>query len=243
MNTEANLPRATAEMAQRYDEIEKMFHGELSDEQCDSLNKELAELVENHDWFNYEFTDPETGKVGVKDVAGNVLVPARYDGALFLENYQWSPRAPHVMVRDGKCGFVAANGSGQELSPFAYHDVRRVAYTSLYAAWWGNVTDRFGLVYPDGTVAVDNILTSVGEPFNDTMLIFAGDKVGAIDINSCLVFPPEFDDYYIDEDDNLVFVKGGAKGHVDSDGRFITLEDYENGNYEGDGCILNVACD
>ena len=243
MNTEANLPRATAEMAGRYDEIEKMFRGELSDEQRDSLNKELAELVESHNWFNCEFTDPETGKVGVKDIAGNVLVPARYDGALFLENYRWTPRAPHGMSRDGKCGLVAADGSGVELSPFTYDDVQRVVYTPLYAAWWGGVADRFGLILSDGTVVVENILTEVGDPLGGILEVTAGDKHGAIDTETLQVVDSEYDETYIDADDNVVFVKGDVKGHIDTEGRFITLEDYENGNYEGDGCILSFACD
>ena len=74
MTTNNPLPRATAEMAQRYNEMLKIDLTELNSDQLAALNEEYADMEENYDWYNYEFTDPTTGKVGVKDVAGNILV-------------------------------------------------------------------------------------------------------------------------------------------------------------------------
>lgn len=235
------LPRATAEMAQRVNELQAMAQQPGAD--LEAINKEYCPLVESHNWYNYEFTDPETGKVGVKDVAGNILVPAHYDGACFLESYLVTPRAPHMMQRDGKCGIVAADGSGKELSPFKFDALRHVDSSPLYVAWWGNERDRFGLVLCDGTVIVQNILTGCSAPWNDIVFIEADGKHGAIDITTLQVVLPEYDEVYPDENELVVFRKGEVHGYIDTEGRFVTVKDYESDNYEGEGCFLSTTVD
>ena len=246
MKKEKKLLQASVEMAQRYVEMTKQFidllnSDPLDSEKLDALNKEYAHLCDNYDWFNYEFTDPTTGKVGVKDVAGNILVPARYDEACSLGHYMGTPRAPHVMKRDGKCGIVAADGSGQELSPFAYDAAEPIHGTSLFMAWWGGADKRFGIVTPKGTVLVDNILTKVYQAENGMMVIERDGKQGIIDLNSLQVVMPEYDEVFPEPDELVLFTRDGQQGYVDTQGRFVTLQDYENDNYPGDGDFLAAS--
>ncbi len=225
MEKKNSLSRATAEMAQRYNEMLKLNLTDLNSDQLATLNEEYADMEENYDWYNYEFTDPATGKVGVKDVAGNILVPALYDGACYVEHYMFSPHFPHVMERDGKCGIVTADGSGQELSAFVYDSVQHIVGTSVFAARWGGVKDRFGIIARDGTVLVDNILTEYYEPFGSCMVIERDGKKGVIEMVTMQVVAPEYDDIGIAPGEYVTFTLNGVKGRVDQNGKFYSMEE------------------
>ncbi len=225
MEKNNSLPRATAEMAQRYNEMLKLNLTELNSDQLATLNEEYADMEENYDWYNYEFTDPATGKVGVKDVAGNILVPALYDGACYVEHYMFSPHFPHVMERDGMCGIVATDGSGQELSAFVYDSAQHIVGTPVFAARWGGVKDRFGIITCDGTVLVDNILTKYYEVHDGIMVIERDGKQGVIDLNTFQVVMPEYDEVEALPDEYVTFTLNGVQGRVDENGKFYTLEE------------------
>lgn len=68
---EKNLPKATAEIVREYDELQQKLNGldpSWSDEDVNAISARLTELENNYDWFNVEFTDPTTGKKGLKTV-------------------------------------------------------------------------------------------------------------------------------------------------------------------------------
>lgn len=224
MEKKNSLPRATAEMAQRYNEMLKIDMIELNSDQLATLNEEYADMEENYDWYNYEFTDPITGKVGVKDVAGDILVPALYDGACYFEHYMGRPHAPHVMMRDGKCGIVAADGSGQEFTKFDYEYAVPINYTPFYAVWLEG-DKHIGIITPNGTVLVGNILTKVYEPFGSCMVIERDGKQGVIDLNTFQVVMPEYDEVEALPDEYVTFTLNGVQGRVDENGKFYTLEE------------------
>ena len=66
---EKKLPKATAEIAREYDELQQKLNGpdlSWSDKVMKAASERLYELEKNYDWYNVEFTDPATGKKGLK---------------------------------------------------------------------------------------------------------------------------------------------------------------------------------
>ena len=155
MKKETTLPRANAELAAEYSELMEKYEDfdfMLSYEESQELEKRISELHDSYDWNNYEFTDPITGKKGVKDVTGRILVPACYDGFSFIGSYQLGHDLPKAAIRDGKYGFVAGDGSGKELTPFRYNTLEWDPKTCFFKATWGENSENSGFVTPYGLV-------------------------------------------------------------------------------------------
>ena len=152
---EYTLKRATAQLAAEYsDLLEKHadYDFSLTDDERDEIEQRLTELRNDYDWDNYMFTDPATGKKGVKDITGRILVPARYDGFSFMGSYQLGHDLPKAAIKDGKYGFVAGDGSGKELTDFVYNSLEWDPATCFFKATWGNNGEHTGLVTPNGLV-------------------------------------------------------------------------------------------
>ena len=76
-----NLPKATPEIVKEYDELQQKLKGldpSWTDKEANEVSNRIYELETNYDWFNVEFTDPVTGKKGLKTVAGELIAPAQY---------------------------------------------------------------------------------------------------------------------------------------------------------------------
>ena len=73
-----NLPKATPEIVKEYDELQQKLKGldpSWTDKEANVLSDRIYELEQQYDWFNVEFTDPVTGKKGLKTVAGELIAP------------------------------------------------------------------------------------------------------------------------------------------------------------------------
>ena len=74
------------------------------------MNEVMNENLENcYDWSNVEFTDPATGKKGLKSIKGELVIPAQYDsfpnlGSLFLDPWEYI-----VAVKNGKYGILSGS--------------------------------------------------------------------------------------------------------------------------------------
>ena len=153
MKKEKTLPRANAELAEEYSKLMEKYEDydfTLSYKESQELEKRISELHDSYDWNNYEFTDPATGKKGVKDVTGQILVPANYDGFTFIGSYQLGHDLPKAAIKDGKYGFVTGDGSGKELTPFRYNGLEWDPQTGLFRATWGDNDENSGYVTPNG---------------------------------------------------------------------------------------------
>lgn len=237
-------PRATAQIAQEYDmlkakldAIEDPVFDEEAHRWCDEINR----LIGAWDWDNYEFVDPETGKKGVKDVTGRVLVPARYDFIGMKGSYLERHTFPQAVVKDGKFGIVSADGSGKELSEFRFD----VAYwqwaTDFFLAYWGGDKEHYGFIDIYGHVICPNILTGHNDEFaGPIMVVRAGEKYGIIDVCTHQTVLPEYDAVEILKEAPVVFHKDGCEGYVTLGGEFVTIKDaeedpkYEDANYFAD---------
>ena len=228
-----NLPKATTEIVNEYNELQQKLKGldpSWLDKEANAVWDRINELKQQYDWFNVEFTDPTTGKKGLKTVAGEVIAPAQYDGFNELQSYVYSPHAPVIAIKDGKCGIVRGDGSGQQLCDFKYDDIRSYTFTTLYLARWDGEKERFGIIAANGEVICPNILTSYdAQPCNGISQIFSGDKYGVIDLDTYQCVLPEYDGIEMDADADIIFIKGDQRGYITEEkGEFVTVEQYEN---------------
>lgn len=228
---EKKLPKATAEIVREYDELQQKLNGldpSWSDEEVKAASERLYELENNYDWFNVEFTDPATGKKGLKTVSGEVIAPALYDGFNEFHSYTFAPHSPVIAIKDGKCGIVKGDGSGLQLCDFKFVFIQSLPFCSLFVARWDGEKERFGIIAGNGEIICPNILTGVSEVVNGIMSIESGDKCGVIDIDTYQCVLPEYDDLEMDAEADIVFVKGDKRGYVTEDkGEFVTVEQYE----------------
>lgn len=228
---EKKLPKATAEIVREYDELQQKLNGldpSWSDEEVKAASERMYELENNYDWFNVEFTDPATGKKGLKTVSGEVIAPAFYDGFNEFHSYTFAPHSPAIAIKDGKCGIVKGDGSGLQLCDFKFDFIQSLPFCSLFVARWDGEKERFGIIAGNGEIICPNILTGVSEAVNGIMSIESGDKCGVIDIDTYQCVLPVYDDLEMDAEADIVFVKGDKRGYVTEDkGEFVTVEQYE----------------
>lgn len=228
---EKKLPKATAEIVKEYDELQQKLNGldpSWSDEEVNATSNRMYELENSYDWFNVEFTDPITGKKGLKTVSGEVIAPALYDGFIECQSYIFTPHAPVIAIKDGKCGIVKGDGSGQQLCDFKFDSIHSHPFCTLFVARWDGEKERFGVIAGNGEVVCPNILTGISEVVNGIMSIESGDKFGVIDIDTYQCVLPEYDDLEIDTEADIVFIKGEQRGYVTEEkGEFVSIEQYE----------------
>ena len=237
------LPRATAELAREFDELMEKYeaydHWILS-KSLEEITNRLYELHTKYDWSNYEFEDPNTGKKGVMDITGRILVPARYEGFSFLGSYQLAHDLPKGALKNGKYGFVASDGSGEELTEFIYTYLEWDLYTGFYKACWGDDTQKFGYITPRGLVFIPNIIEHIYEPINDFVLLESNGKYGGLDTKTYHYVRPTFDNVDVEPDEQVVFYRNGVAGYVmEETGEFITIDQYESDERYADKYTYN----
>ena len=88
MKEEKKLQRPSVEKLNKYDELcKKLCDQQLTDKQREELMGQLNDIIGEYDLSNYTFNDPTTGKIGVKNPAGLVMVPAEYDEFSFVGDH------------------------------------------------------------------------------------------------------------------------------------------------------------
>lgn len=122
METEKKkLPRPTAEVIKEFDEL-RMTSFEFPPELTNEEETSLYDLKSCYDWSNVEFTDPVTGKKGLKDVKGSIVIPALYDGFPRPGFYTYFEE-PIIAQCGGKYGFMSHTDSGEIMFDFVYDSV------------------------------------------------------------------------------------------------------------------------
>ena len=127
-NEVKKLPRPTADVISEYESVVSIyssFDPSWSDEANIYLNK-AAELEDNYDWSNIEFTDPATGKKGLKSIRGEMVVSAQYDSFPSPCSYILNRWEPIIAVRDGKYGLLSGKGDEEVYVPFEYDHISPV---------------------------------------------------------------------------------------------------------------------
>jgi len=239
-----NLPKATPEIAEEYDVLIKKFEScatKWAEGEREAANARVEELRAQYDWFNVEFTDPTTGKKGLKTVTGELVAPALYDDFNEHHSYHFFPHSPVAAIKDGKCGLIKGDGSGQQLCPFKFDSISTIIFSDMFLACWGGVKDHFGIITANGGIICSNILTGYGEPVNGIMTIKSGDKWGVIDTDTHQCVLPEYDDLDMDAEDPVVFIKGDQRGYIiEETGEFVTISQYEADEKYCDSFVIST---
>ena len=234
-------PKATAEVIKEFEDLrDALQRTDPADGNLKVLTDKYTELEESYDWFNIEYTDPTTGKKGMKDVAGKLVVPACYDGFYEFRSYLHSPYAPVIAFKEGKYGIVRGDGSGQILCEFKFDSISHMDFTSLYIARWDGNKEYFGVIATNGDVICPNILTLYYEPFNGIVIIESNKKLGVIDLDTYQCVLPEYDNLDADPDEYIVFHKDGQEWYITDEGERITKEQFENDEKYADAYCLNT---
>ena len=125
MNNNKKLPRPTAEVIKEYIEVSNKFDGldpSWSDDEANEVLGRMNEFENNYDWSHVEFTDPITGKKGLKSVMDEPVVPALYD-SFPSPGTRLDPWEPIIAVLDGKYGVLDGRGGGEVIAPFEYDEI------------------------------------------------------------------------------------------------------------------------
>lgn len=241
---EKKLPRATKENAQYVTKREAEIAQMTDDIQQLKARSELLSYEGQYDWQNYEFTDPETGKVGLMDIEGKVLIPARYDAIPMPESFLMMHEYIHAVQKDDKFALMRADGSGEELTEFKYDYIVRYPFSSVFIAYWGNDNKHFGLLWPNGKPLVPNILTGISDmPINGVVKLASDGKYGLFCLDNMQIVMPEYDAVDIEIDEFVVFHKGDQKFYIDFDGNAVPCEEVDSDDYDGDYDFLNANVD
>lgn len=242
MNEKKILPRPNVEVLNELDKLCKKTHDQqLSSEQYQELKNKLNDIVTSYDLKNYVFDDPNTGKKGVKNPAGQILVPAKYDDFTFVGDHHFFTISHMAAKKDGQYGVVAADGTGKVLCEFHFDLLLWNPFAALYEACWDGVKGKFGFVSKEGKVFIPNILTKYYEPWNDFMLLEADGKFGAFDTNTFFFVLPEYDCVDWDPDQNVIFHKDGVEGYIiEETGEFVPKEQFEEDEKNDNAYVYNT---
>lgn len=179
--------------------------------------KAIEAFAQEYDTFTFVYE--ENGKMGVKDAAGYVLVPAQFEDIAYT--YADSCRGFAVpAIRSGKMALVKPDGQGTLLSEFVYDSVQ------FQDGFFILVKDgKFGLATAGGHVVVPAEQDEVFLPMNDLVVFTKDGKNGFAMLGTDLITGAEYEAYEMTETDYLQVIKDGETGYIDADGRFTTDED------------------
>ena len=221
--------QVTKEVLEQYkkDIAEAMQMDDFS-EMISSVN-EIEQMAEHYDWDNQVFVDEATGKKGLRDVEGTVLVPALYDEFPEVGSYRLFHSRPHVAKKDGMFGIVAADGTGKALTAFMYTYLKWDYYSPLYIAKWGDAKELAGLIYEDGQVLLPCCIKTFYQPWNNIYSYDGKELKGLIDIRTMQSTMPVFEEIDIEPETGLVTVKkDGVEGVLTSEGlQFVPMSEYD----------------
>ena len=242
MTEEKKLPRPSADKLNKYDELyKKLCDSQLTDMQRKELMDQLNDIIGEYDLRNYTFDDSATGKIGVKNPAGAVMIPAEYDDFNFVGDYDLFSVSHMAAKKDGKWGVVIADGSNKVLCDFRFDYLQWYPYAAHYIAKWNGIEDKFGFVNKEGKVFIPNVLTKLYEPWCDCMLLEGDGKYGALDVKTFYYVLPEYDDVEADSEVNVLFCKDGVKGCIiEETGEFVPKDKFEEDEKYQDAYVYNT---
>ena len=219
--------KATAELADKLDSLEaEIKRVGRDDKNYLRLLQEREDLMHGYDWFDEVFE--ENGKKGLRNIRGEVVVPAIYDGFGMLHPY-YLPMMLVGAMKGDKFGLVKRDGKGTPTTDFEFHYVESIPYTLFNFAFKSEDLHHFAIIVLN-KVFTPYELVDFYRPCDDHIILKGdNDKYGIIGMGSLIYISPEFDDIIdngIGED--FTFIKDGVKGRVTMDKRFISDEDYDN---------------
>lgn len=225
MEQKTTLPQAGIEQVKQLDEmVSKM--GTIPEADYCEFYEEYNDLIFSYDWNDIVFE--ENGKKGLKNVKGQVVVPAIYDDFSDLAPYYEYPKRV-IAYLNGKAALVKRDGEGSSITDFEFSRMERIPFTAFYAVWKENDEAHFALMY-DGKVFTPYEIEVYGDVVDGGVWLGANGKTGLLYyVGGIIYIKPQYDSIY-DEGvgSDFFFVKDGVAGRLTLDGRFIPNEVWDN---------------
>lgn len=226
MKTKECKPKATLAEAERLDFLSAKMK-ELNDAESQleyvPYKKEYFEYLDKYDWRDIVFE--ENGKKGLKNVKGEIVVPAIYDDFTMLMPYFNNSNIGAKL--NGKVGLVQRDGKGTPVTPFEFQYIEPMYFLPIYAVWKPEDLHHFAIMAAN-TVITPYEIENYDMPTDGIITLFANGKKGLLIIDDLVYVKPEFDDILTGCGSDYVFIKDGKTGIVTWKGRFITDEEYHN---------------
>ena len=196
---------ATLEQIREY---RKMLDNLSYDDNMDKVNS----FMEEYDTMCSLFE--ENGCVGVKDILGEVLVPAMFDDITVVfsdvNRYFALP-----VIKNGKYGLVKPDGKGTMAAGCIYDNIHFEGGCHYLAK-----DGKQGMYDAHGNEVVPVMVDKVFEPWNDLIVFESDGKFGFAMFGSGVVTKVEYDAYEMDANEDLVVTLNGKKGYLDEAGKF-----------------------
>jgi hypothetical protein len=196
---------ATLEQIREY---RKMLDNLSYDDNMDKVNS----FMEEYDTMCSLFE--ENGCVGVKDILGEVLVPAMFDDITVVfsdvNRYFALP-----VIKNGKYGLVKPDGKGTMAAGCIYDNIHFEGGCHYLAK-----DGKQGMYDAYGNEVVPVMVDKVFEPWNDLIVFESDGKFGFAMFGSGVVTKAEYDAYEMDANEDLVVTLNGKKGYLDEAGKF-----------------------
>lgn len=232
------LPKATAKDYEHFNFLSSLLDKAQGSAVSSDVVNELNDLFRSYDWFDTLFS--ENGKIGAKDICGNVVIPAEYDDILELQNLVYPAFNSNIVKKDGKYGFVRRY-TGEVIGEISYDNLQPFDVNG-YMFFQKNGTKCHGIVHRvTGREVVPCLIDEViGAPQN--CIIRSGDKYGLYSIYHDVYIEPVFDEIREanKEYEPYMFVLDGVEGYLNKYNEFYTVEEYmrmdAQDGYHG-GCI------
>lgn len=158
-------------------------------------------------------------KKGVKDAAGEVLIPAIYDDVICTFSDPFRKYAVAV-EKDNKMALVTPDGKGTPLTGFDYDSIH-------FCEWYYILVkdSKKGLATTAGNIIIPAEMDTVYIPFNNLVTFEKNGKYGFSMLGSDIVTQAIYDDFEVNESETLEVVKDGITGYLDQEGNFTQDED------------------
>jgi hypothetical protein len=178
--------------------------------------EKMEALCEEYDLFDQEFT--ENGLTGLKDITGQVRIPALYKaiGARYRYDH-WRELPVPVMNGEDKYAIVNADGSGKPICDFIYDYITFCPWTDHFIVHRGS---KATILCPDGTELLPTMVDTIYEPFNHIVMLENEGKYGLCTLHGSYV-APIYDEMEPDENDNVHVRLGDTWGYISGDGQFL----------------------
>lgn len=217
--TQKSKTLPTAEIANNFVTYVANMKNAVEHDNYDLANEyieKIETLSEEYDFFDQEFT--ENGRTGLKDITGQVRIPALYKaiGARYRYDH-WRELPVPVINADDKYALALADGTGKPLCDFIYDYIAFFPWTDLFTATIG---DKGTLLRPDGTPHLPILIDKVYEPFNHIIMFINEGKYGLCTTSGDYV-APIYDEMEPDNDDNVHVRLGDTWGYISGDGEFL----------------------
>jgi hypothetical protein len=223
------LKKPSMEVINRLDEVLKrleVLNWNVHEYEVEKLHQENQFLSESYDWSDEIFE--VNGKKGLKNVKGEVVIPAIYDDIIDIIFYDETPR-PIVAVENGKKGLVLRDGKGTPITKFEFHYISHIMHTySSYVVSKEEYPEHCAIMVYNKVVTPYEI-DKIYEPCDGAIVVEKDGKCGLLSFEMGNVYiKPEYDGLYDNGyGSDWIFTKNGVEGRVTLDGKFVSNEEFE----------------